>query len=296
MTYVDTADFSSFVSGWASRDQAQTAYIAALEAQLDPVPADPSTVFGVNCPPSLQADYATRLAPVGAWRYYFQAGEGLHEPTDVTFTDDEIAVISSKDINITVSQLVTAYKSFPANRRTIHGPWHEPADQLGLRTTKAPVFTKAQYDALFVRCRQAWEEVGNPNIEIAAILEGIAFLGKNNPDDELPSDLSTIDIIGVDPYYAGSIGQPIANLGSTLDTYKAAADQRGKKWAVCETGVGQNLTGQARLDALTALSTGIRERGAEFGCYFLGDHPDTIQWTLKTSDGSAAAWLAGTHA
>lgn len=294
LTYIDPTDFIAYRAAWNARDAAQTARIAELEAQLDPAPEPAGTVFGVNASPGQEEAYTDLLHPK-ALRYYFQAGELPVYPLpngDWPLGPDQFLVTSHKIIDITVDQLVAYYRQLPTDRTTYDCGWHEPGTELGLRTTAKPVFTKAQYDALYVRMRQAQQQVGD-HIKIMPILEGIAFLAGNDPDDELPSDPSTYDAIGVDPYFAGSIGQPWANVDSVLAAYKKAADDRGKPWAVCETGIGvKYFSGQVRNDALTQLGQKLRAAGALFVCYFLGRN-NVIQWSLSASDGSRDAWVAG---
>lgn len=294
------AELRQVVAGLSDRETALEARVKALEDAQQPTPTptppppapQPSgTLWGVNASAKGQHDaFGKLLGGVQAWRYYFQNGEGLDNPANAKdgypLGPGEVYVISFRDF-LTVDQIVTALRKLPTDRETYLCWCHEPADQLGLRTTKKPVFTKAQYDDMYVRLRAAQQQVGD-HIVIVPILEGVAFLGKNDPAAELPSDPSTYDVMGVDPYFAGSIGQPIKNLNAVLDTYKAAADKLGKPWALGETGVGQGVTGQARLDALTALAQGIRSRGAVFCCYFLGQDGN-IQWSLSPAE--AAAWV-----
>lgn len=280
---------SAFGQAWLSRDAAQQAYIAELEAQQDVVTTGPA--FGVNAPPALEADYRERMKPIEVLRYYFQPGELPVYPLPGgawPLGPGQFLCLSMKKINLTVSEIVTFFRQIPTDRKTYVSGWHEPKSELAAKT-----FTKAQYDALYVRMRQAQQQVGG-HIQIIPILEGIAFLAGNDPDDELPADPSTYDVVGVDPYFAGTIGQPYANMNAVLDTYKKKADSLGKPWAVCETGIGTKyITGQARNDALTALAQAFIARDPLFVAYFLGDKPDTIQWSLKASDGSRDAWLRG---
>lgn len=267
-------------------DQAQ---IQQLEAELHPTPPPPpppapTTGYGVNASTVAQhSTFATLLSPQ-VWRYYFQPGETPKLPTEYQLGPGETFVISSK-INpksLTVPMLVSFFKQLPTDRKTYYCLWHEPGSEL-----RAGTFTKAQYDAAWVVARQAQQQVGD-HIVLIAILEGSAFL--TNPDAELPADPSTYDVVGADPYFSGAIGQPIANLGSVLDKIKAKADALGKPWAICETGVGGKVTGQARIDALTALAQGVKARNALFCCYFLGQSVTATEWRLSSAE--AAAWKA----
>lgn len=280
--YIDPREFDLYAAAWEQRDAALLARIAEL------TPAPKGTVFGVNAPHGKEKEFTDLLKP-RALRYYFQPGEMPVYPLpqgDWPLDADQFLVASMKKIDLTVAQLVAFFRQLPTDRITFVSGWHEPKDQLEKKT-----FTKAQYDALYARMRQAQQQVGD-HIQIIAILEGIAFLAGNNPDTELPSDPSTYDVVGVDPYFSGQIGQPITKLNSVLDVFAKKAASLGKPWAVCETGVGQNLTGQARLDALMELAKAIIAHGALFCCYFLGK-ANTTEWVLKASDGSRDAWLRG---
>ena len=284
---VDTAE-----AAYNAEITARDAALAALQAQIAQLQAElaaqqPKTAPGVNASTKAQHDtFGALLAPT-VWRYYHQSGEALTWPTEYALGAGEQFVISSK-INpksLTVAQMVAFFKSCPTDRDTYYCLWHEPKSELA-----AGVFTKADYDAAWVRARQAQQQAGNSRVKLIPILEGIAFLAGNNPDDELPADPSTYDVVGVDPYFSGSIGQPIANVGPVLDKIKAKADALGKPWAICETGVGAKLSGQARLDALTALAQAVKARNALFCCYFLGQSTTATEWKLSAAE--AATWRA----
>lgn len=268
---------------------AQAAQIAQLEAELHPAPA---TVPGINA--TSVAQHATQTQVWGlpvqpwCWRYYLQVGEALHLPTEYALGAGETLVISGKipPQNLTVAQLAAFYSTFPTDRDVYHCIWHEPEDDVQRGT-----FTTAQLRAGWHTARLAQQQVGNPHVKLVVILMGYTWqpASGRTPDDYIPADVD-FDLLTTDTYFAGSIGQAVSTIPTAFDAQLATATAHGKPWGITETGVGQKVTGQARLDALTTLAKTIKAKGAVLGLYF-DQGSSTDEWWLDPS--GVAAWKAG---
>jgi hypothetical protein len=165
--------------------------------------------------------------------------------------------------------------------------WHEPRKEL-----LSGQFTKAQYNNLYVRLKQAAEQVG-PHIVVTAILEGYDWVGKGEtPEKYLPDDPDTYDEISGDFYWDGDIGGPVANMEHDLGLIVASGQKFDKPVSLSELGIGPKA-GTQRNPSLTKLGQLIVQMGFVFGCYFLGDSDNSSPWKLLAADGSRDAWLAG---
>lgn len=277
---------------------AQSAQITQLEAELNPTPQPPpppavTTAYGINA--STASEKAAVDALLGAGnikllRYYHQPGEPLTYPTEYQLAPGQGFVFSGKVLpqSIAVPMLVALFKSVPSGVPFYYCPWHEPEDNIA-----AGQFTTAQLKAAYAVARQAHQQVGSPsNIKLTPILMGYTWAKASGRTvtDYLPDDANW-DVLGVDPYFGGTIGQPVSAIPTAFDPVIATAQAHGKAWLVSETGVGQNVTGAARNSALTLLAQTTKAKGAVGCTYFVGG--GSTQWQLFTSDGSAAAWLAG---
>jgi hypothetical protein len=268
-----------------------TAKVAELEAELHPTPPPPPpptvTAFGVSASSKTQHDkYAALLGNVGVWRYYHQAGEPLTYPTEYALGPGETFVLSGKVLpqNLTVAQLVALFKACPTDRVTRYCVWHEPEDDIANGH-----FTVDQYKAAWAVARQAQQQVG-PHIKLMPILMGYTWTpgSKRKVADYLP-DPANFDELGADVYFGGSIGAPVSAIPTGFDAVVATAQQLGKPWGIGEAGVGQRVTGQARLDALALYGQTAKAKGATVVCYFLGSGSN--EWRLSPAE--AAAWKAG---
>lgn len=270
------------------------AQVASLQAQLA-AQSTPATAWGVNASAASEHDIALSVlgnATIDVWRYYHQPNEALTYPTEYALTAGQGLIFSGKVLpqDITVAMLVSLFRSVPSSVPFFYCVWHEPEQEID-----AGAFTTAQLAAAWAVARQAHQQVGSPaNIKLTPILMGWDWSSTSgrNPEDYLP-DPANFDVLGVDTYALGTIGVgTAAQIPTMFDSQIATATGHGKPWLVAETGVGQKVTGAARNAALTSLAQTIKNKGALTGCYFWGGS-DTNQWALSTSDGSAAAWLAG---
>lgn len=275
----------SALAAETAREQADQATIASLQAQLAAVDA-PATLWGKDASSAAQHSLDAPLYdPVGAWRYYHQAGEWGY-PTEYALADGEHFVLSTKVLpqNLTLAQLVSLFSAAPAGRDFVYCPWHEPEDDVA-----AGSFTAAQLRAAYALVRQAATQVG-PHIKVAVILMGYTWqaVSGRNPETYIPAD-ADFDYLLTDTYFAGTIGQPVSAIPTAFDAQLATAAAHGKAWGIGECGIGQKVTGQARLDAVTSLAATIKAKGGAFGLYFATG--TTSQWWLDSA--GVAAWKAG---
>ncbi|HET6915317.1 MAG TPA: hypothetical protein VFH56_04440 [Acidimicrobiales bacterium] len=257
----------------------QAAQIADLEAQLHP---KTETLFGVSASTKVQHDsYAKLLGSVGVWRYYRQPGERPAPPTEYTLGPGERMIASTK---VKPQDVVTGRydADFLSLFRWLGDnwfcPWHEPADDV-----ERGNFTVAQYRAMWDHLTPLARQT---SVRLTPILMRATYAGAKGrkPADYLPDDY---DAAGVDAYVAGSIGVKATEIGTLLDPVRAASS---KPIVVGETGVGQDVTGQARTDTLTQLASYYRTASdVSAVCYFLGSGRN--EWRLSQAD--AAAWNAG---
>jgi hypothetical protein len=266
--------------------------VAQLQAELNPTPAGSGTAFGISA--SAAGEHATCEQLLGgdqfiaSWRYYHQPGELEVWPTEYQLAAGQFFVYSGKVLpqNLTVPMLVSLFRSAPTDRPFYYCVWHEPEDNI-----KAGQFSAAQLRAGWAVARQAQQQVGD-HIKLVPILMGYTWQkgSGRNPEDYLPDDANW-DVLGVDTYFGGSIGEPVTAIATGFDSQIATAAAHRKAWGVCETGIGQKVTGAARGAALKLLAQTIRAKGALFATYFRGKGGN--QWDLSAADGSAAAWLEG---
>lgn len=288
LDYVDPADVSAFSAAWQARDAAQTALITQLEA--DPVPPVSAKKWGINLP--TQAGLADRClkewAPVDFGRYYLQAGELPHLPTEFT-TPDAVTLLESGKLDptkIVTGQYDSQFRTFFAQLAAKGGmwcEWHEPENDK---------WTSAQYKAAYAHLYPLAQAAGVP---IVPILMRYSFAGGGgrNPQDWIPADY---DFIGVDAYVApGSASQPgiaLRDLPTLLDPVRKAAP--GKKIVIGETGIGQAVTGAARVRAFHDVAAYFAAQDDVVAvAYFVGNNPDTIEWRANADE--RAAWQAGAH-
>lgn len=282
--FIDVGSFGTYRDNWLRRDAAQTAEIERLKA-LIPAPAPaPKTRFGVNASDLRQhADHAGKFGPiVEAWRYFQQPGEPIAWPREFTLKPQEAFVYSGKvhPRQVTKEMFVNLFRAAPTDRPFYPCVWHEPTSEL-----LAGQFTKAEFDQAFRLMRQAQQEVGD-HIRISAIMEGWNWHSDRDPEAFLPPP-ETYDVLGVDVYFDGPIGPSVSKIPTQFDPMIATAQKFGKTWAAPELGIGTKIPGLARQDALTLLARTVREKGAEFACYF-----DNDDWTLGTPE-LLGAWKAG---
>jgi hypothetical protein len=301
MHQTDQQTIATYQQAVATRDRqltadqqtiaAQATRIAELEAQLDPTPSPPIIQWGMDAITKAQHDDALAIFGPGplAWRYYLQPGEALHYPTEYALRPGEVFVESGKVLpqDLTVAQMVSFFRNVPTDRDFIYSPWHEGEDDV-----EKGHFTSAQLKAAYHVCRQAAAQVG-PHIKIVCILMGYTWQtgSKRNPEDFIPAD-EDFDYLTTDTYFAGSIGQSVDKIPTAFDAQIATAKAHGKPWGITETGIGQKVTGQARLDAIKLLAQTIKDKGAFVGCWFQ-NNSTRAEWRLRLDDGTAAAWKAG---
>lgn len=288
------------LSAETAKEQADQATIAADEAQITelenelhptppppppppPVPSGP--VHGINA--TSAAQHATQTQVWGlprtpwAWRYYLQKDEALHLPTEYAVGPAEQLVISwpmPSSLNPTQAQLAAFFGQFPTDRDWFFIFAHEHDAKI-----RHGLYTAAQYRASFHTVRLAQQQVGNPHIKLVSCFTGYEWdpHSGSNVENDLPAD-PDYDYITSDTYFnggAGQIGSDISTASAQFDKQIATAKAHGKSWGITETGVGQGLSGQARLDALTLLFKTIKQKQAILDLYFdMGQSTDS--WWL----------------
>lgn len=279
---------------------ALTAQVSSLQAQVAVLQADEAsehdtpTVFrGINATTTAAHDARKVLfSPVTAWRYYQNPGEPIAWPKEYTLGPGEVLVYSAKvnpkqiangSQDAAVRALFTAA---PKDRPFYYCVWHEPEDDIVNGT-----FTAADLKAAWARVAPIARSVGS-HIVLTPILMGYTWSTASHRTwtDYVPA-ASDWDALGVDTYALGSIGlQDPAKVPTMFDTQKAAVVGAGKRFLITETGVGQNVSGQARLDAVTALGKAAAGTGAELVTYFTGES-GAQEWGLNSSE--VAAYFRG---
>lgn len=209
-------------------------------------------------------------------RYYQNPGEPIAWPTEVPLRANDGLVYSSKDRNPTVAKYVAMLRQAPRDGRKIYVcPWHEPEND-GWNAAQI-----ATYLNWFAILREAVIQVGNPNIMIACILMGYTWqkASKRNPEDWIPDD-EYFDILLVDQYFAGSIGQSINTIPKAYDDVIATAKAHNKPWGAAETGVGPKAGNQRNAATLLVGQT-LVAKGAELALWF--QTGATVEWSLDAA-------------
>lgn len=278
-----------------AQHQADQQTIAALEAQLA---GQPKTAPGVNVPSGQLPARDKALSGVAALRWYWpQKPQGVKTPMRLpgaaelgadpgrrqlivsfkTWPQDILAGLYDADI-------VATAQACPTDRPTLLIPWHEPEDDI-----ERGEFTVQQYRDAVTHFAQLVHGAGNPMVRVAVCLMDFTFLGGKGRDWHNYFVPGAVDVLCVDAYQ-WSPTNPADHSQVFVPAAQAAA-AAGVPLAIAETGVDKSFTGQARLDALTALARYAAAAGAIVACYF--DQGPTDRWDILSDPASVAAWKAG---
>ena len=260
---------------------------------VTPTSPPAGTTWGVGGWPQTAANEQAALSLYGpgplTWRWYDSSSTALAYPNAWTLrSTDTYAYSSSRFYNPapTVAQMVTLFNASPVGRPFYYCPFHEPEDNIA-----AGQLSYSQYYALFTNAYAAKQQCSHPSdIYITPILMSYDWQASSgrNPENYLPAN-QYWDLLGVDIYFGGSIGTDVTTIGSTFTPIVNTAKSHGKPWGVFETGIGQNVSGQTRLNAVQTLSQTIHDDGATVACYYYQSTTD--EWYLDST--AVSYWKAG---
>ena len=219
------------------------------------------------------------------WRWYSTATSGvLAYPTAWTLrSGDAFAFSATRYVNPgpTVTTIKNLFNSVPNGVKFYYIPVHEPENN-GLST--------AVYDQLFADAMTAKNLCSHPqDIRIATCLVRFDW-NRGNQEAFIPAD-QNFDVLGIDMYFGLAPSFPsVTTIASSFAAVLATAQSHGNKpVAIFEAGIGTDVTGQARLDALTSYSHNIHINNLEAACYYYAS--STSPWYNDPT--GVSAWVSG---
>jgi hypothetical protein len=239
------------------------------------------------------------MGGIGAVRFYFSPGKGIHFPTDAELggpLGNRILVLSAKLLPQDViagkydAQITATAKACPTDRPTLLCDWHEPGSEV---YAAKPTFTAQQYRDAQTRFASLVHAAGNPQVKVALIVEGYTWNGHAGRNwRDLYAGPGTADVFCTDEYAWGPKNP--GDLSTIFAGCRAAADEAGVLCSVTETGADPSTfgTGQPLLDTLTTLAKRAKAVSNGPVAMYFGAMPG-MRWDITSDPKRLAAWSAG---